>query len=248
MDNQWVRNDRAPFLADAGSVVPCVFFVHGNRTSACDAVEVGWGVYSALKAAAAGRPFRFVIWSWPSDRIQGRSRVDTQVKAARSEVDSYYLAATLDRMPPNAPVCLIGYSFGARMIGGTLELLAGGEFAGRTLPKPAARRRPVRAVLLAAAMDAGALAPGGVNDRALGLTERVLITCNPADSVLRWYPWMYGRGGPEALGFAGPCGIGPDKLELLNVACEIGRCHSWECYRSLPSLNARLAWYAFLKP
>ena len=27
-------------------------------------------------------------------------------------------------------------------------------------------------------------------------------------------------------GFAGPCGVGPEKLELLNVACEIGRCHS----------------------
>ena len=111
-DNQWVRADQAPFLA-ADCSTPNIVFVHGNRTNACEAVEDGWGMYLALKKAAAGRPFRLVIWSWPSDRIQGGDRLDVQVKAARSELDSYYLAATLDRMGVDTPTCLIGYSFGA---------------------------------------------------------------------------------------------------------------------------------------
>ena len=80
----------------------------------------------------------------------------------------------------------------------------------------------------------------------LGLTERMLVTCNPADPVLRWYPWLYGRGGPEAMGFAGPCGAAQDKLEVLNLICETGRCHAWDCYWGSPSLVARVAWYAFL--
>ncbi len=57
----------------------------------------------------------------------------------------------------------------------------------------------------------------------------MLVVRNGCDRVLKWYPRIYGRGGPDALGFIGPTGCGEyNKIELLDVACEVGRDHHWE--------------------
>jgi hypothetical protein len=102
-------------------------------------------------------------------------------------------------------------------------------------------------VLIAAAIDAGTFGSGGVNRSALALTDRVLVTCNRLDCVLHWYPGLWGRCGPEAMGFVGPCGGSPEKLEVLNLSCETGHCHAWLRYWNSLSLQARLRWYAFLE-
>jgi esterase/lipase superfamily enzyme len=235
--------------------VPTAIFIHGNRVDADDAIEEAWCLYQRMKQQACGRPFRFVVWSWPADRIVRRNRPDVQIKACYSDAQGYYLARSLREMPPGAPVTLIGHSFGARAILGALHLMAGGQVAGRALPGaaagPAQHEPPrIRAVLAAAAVDADALLPCHAYGLALSQAERILVTENGRERALKWYPRMYGRRGPEAMGYVGPLccpRAGCDKLEVVNVACSVGRAHSWYRYQAAPEVVQRLGWYTLFE-
>lgn len=247
--NQWTSLSQAAFLAADDPALPTVFFLHGNRSDEADAVSEGYGLYQAMQCQAPNQAMRYVIWSWPADHVAGGNRLDVQVKAARCDGQSCYLAQVLAPMNPQVRVSLVGYSFGARIITGAMHLLGGGELAGTRVarPNPTAERAAVRAVLVAAAEDCYWLSPGSCHGLALSQLERLLITVNCADSALRYYPRLYGRGGPEALGFTGPsCGSDGAKTELLDVSCSVGRTHAWACYSADLTLQARLPWYAFL--
>jgi hypothetical protein len=134
-----------------------------------------------------------------------------------------------------------------------MEMLAGGTAAGRVVTQDASRQRgPIRAVLIAAAVDNGCLLPGHRNGQALGQLEGVLITCNRSDPALKWYPQLYGRGGPEALGYTGPAcpawlGDQREKVEMLNLACSVCS-HGWTDYLCSSALRSRLASYTFASP
>ena len=45
--------------------------------------------------------------------------------------------------------------------------------------------------------------PGMPHERAWTQLERMVITVNSNDAVLQWYPMLWGRGGPMALGVTG---------------------------------------------
>ena len=253
-DCQWAPADARQFHAGDDRLTPTVVYIHGNRTDADAAVSDGWYVDQSIQCAAAGRPFRFVIWSWLADRACRRNRPDVELKAERSDVEAYDLACWLDQLRPGVRVSLVGHSFGPRIIDGALQLLGGGELAGQCLPAATVaawtgekKKNPLRAVLLASATDADWLAPGGRHERALALLDEALITCNGCDRALRWYPRLYGRGGPEAMGSVGPCGIGcPGNVEVLDVSDTVGRTHDWQVYCSSPDVTCRWAHYAFL--
>jgi hypothetical protein len=134
-----------------------------------------------------------------------------------------------------------------------MQLLAGGEVACQNLPADAVaawtsgKRNAIRAVFLAAAVDADWLAPGGRDGRALPLLDQVLVTCNECDRVLRWYPRMYGRGGPQAMGFVGPyCVDAADKLSVIDVSCTVGKLHDCHCYSTASNVCSQWAHYTFL--
>jgi len=267
-DDDWAPAGREEFLDDCKTNLPTTVVVHGNLVVSGCAVDEAAPLYRRIQRLAAGRPYRLVIWSWPSQRVFRSHRQDARVKAARSDVQSYYLAECLERVDPKTPVGLIGYSFGARVITGALHLLGGGELAGRTLksqqksnpgtvpifpqgkwdcpPRESEPRR--RALLVAPALDSGWLLPGRRNDLAPAEVEQMLVTKNCCDCVLRWYPLMYCRGGPRALGYAGMPRRGrSENIELLDVACSVGRNHDWSCYLASTTVNRRLAWLAFLE-
>jgi len=248
---QWMPATEQQFLACDNPAVPTVFYIHGNRAEVTAAVNDGWRLRELLQGLAPGRPLRYVIWSWPADRLPGSNRLDVRVKAARSDTESRYLAQLLARINPQVPISFFGYSFGARIITGAMHLLAAGEapVQGALYADPGIRRLPMRAVLVAAAEDCDWLLPERCHGLALSQADRILITVNPADPVLKRYPLMYGRRGPEALGYVGPPpGAHLAKLEPLNLACSVGKSHDWECYLADPALRARLAWYTFLAP
>jgi hypothetical protein len=252
-DCDWFAADAKDFHATDDAAVPTVVFLHGNHTDADNAVAKGWCFYEAIRSQSASRAMRYVIWSWPADRVGRRHRPDAQLKAAYSDVESYYLATWLNQLRPGLKVSLVGHSFGPRIIAGAMHLLAGGQVAGRELPRDTVaawaggKRNPVRAVLLAAALDADALAPDSANGLALSLLDRVLITCNGCDRVLRWYPRLYGRGGPQALGRVGRYGIdGSGKIDVLDVSATVGRVHDLYRYCTAPDLCGRWAFYTFL--
>ena len=121
--------------------MPTDFYAHGNFESADDASERGLAVYGRISAQApADQPFRFVIWSWPTDR--GKHPLElTRMHARRADVDAYYLGWLVNRMNHQVKVGLMGYSLGARVATGALHLLGGGQLIGLSLtidPSPAA--------------------------------------------------------------------------------------------------------------
>ena len=254
-DCDWTPADAKDFQAADDVAGPTVVFIAGNRTDADDAVVKGWYVYEAIQSQTAGRAFRYVIWSWPADRVCRRNRPDVQLKADYCDAESYYVAAWLNHVRPKVKVSLVGHSFGPRIITGAMHLLAGGELAGQKMPDGAVadwaggKRNPVRAVLLGAAEDADALSPDGVNSLALSVFDRLLITRNCCDRVLRFYPRLYGRGGPQALGRGGPWGLdgnGSEKIDVVDVSGTVGRVHDWRDYSSAPEVCSQWAFYAFL--
>lgn len=247
----WTDAGREDFQADPAT--PTVVYIHGNRTHADAAATKGMYAYRSIRSAVGCRPFRFVIWSWPAGRICSRPRNDIPMKADISDVNGYYLAVWLDSLPPKAKVSLIGHSFGPRIIGGALELLAGGEITGRKLPREIAdkwrggKRNPIRVVFLAAAADADWLAPCGRYANALSLVDDALVTENCCDRALQHYPRMDGRGGPEAMGLVGPyCVADSSKVHVVDVSCTVGKPHDWRCYCSASNVVAQWARYTFL--
>ena len=252
-DCQWSSADAESFSATDDLAVPTVVFIHGNRTDADDAVWKACYTYGVIRAESAGRPFRYVIWSWPAERVYRNNRDDVRLKAAYSDTQSYYLAQWLHRLRPGVRVSLIGHSFGPRIITGAMHLLGGGEVAGRSLSQSsvaewtAGKRNKVRAVMLAAAIDADWLAPGGCHGLALPLIDEMLITRNGCDRVLRWYSRLYDHGRPQAMGLIGPCGVADiEKVEVVDVSCTVGKRHDWRYYCSALNVCDHWAHYTFL--
>lgn len=250
-DCTWTAADPKDFPAGGPKSMPTVIFVPGNQTDADEAVEKGLLAQQAIAAESEGKPFRFAIWSWPADRLYRRHRPDAQLKVDYCDVESYYLASWLRSVQRRGNVSLIGHSFGPRIIAGALHLLAGGELGCRTLP-PDADKKPTepmkfRAVLMAAAADADSLAPSGINGKALPLLDKALITTNGCDRVLKWYPYLYGRGGPQAIGYTGPCCLEePQKISLVDVSGSVGKTHDYQCYCNAVTGCGCWAHYTFL--
>jgi pimeloyl-ACP methyl ester carboxylesterase len=249
---RWQAADAAAFQAAFTPGVPTIVLVHGNGSDEEAAVQHGNELYCLLKQHACGHPFRLVVWSWPADKVVRRPRPDVQIKVCRSDVEAYYLAHMLAKLPKGAPLTLVGYSLGARTVCGALELLAGGPAACRNLPAEtleawkASGPRPIRMMLLAAAMDSDWLEPCCPDGLALVAVERTLVSRNGYDKVLKWYSRLYGRNGPEALGYAGPASTVGGKLEIVDLSCEIGREHDFDRYQESSAVSQRLGWYTFL--
>lgn len=250
---EWIDADRKAFLKSDQPPVPTIFFIHGNRYRAEEAVEDGMNFCEELKCLAPDARFRYVIWSWPSERISIRSRPDVVAKNTRSQHEAVYVARLLDRIHPETPVSLVGFSYGAQTIVGVLELLAGGCYAGCTLDRHGPpRRAPLSGVLVAAATENNVLESVDAGLSPLGPVDRLLVTSNGCDFTLRFYPRLYPPHGPGALGFTGPVCVDPGdrrwkKVETIDVACEVGRRHDWDVYRQAGPLMARLAYYTLLK-
>jgi pimeloyl-ACP methyl ester carboxylesterase len=249
---QWQTADWEAFSASGDEKLPTAIFIHGNRTGYQSAIKTGLIAYRLLEREAAGQPFRFVVWSWPAERVYRRPRPDFQLKASRSDVQGCYLAQMLGQMDPDVPVTLIGHSYGARTITAAAHVLSGGTLAGWEMPEDDEPHEltQLRAVLVAAAMDNDWLLPGRRHGLALGRLDSVLLTQNWSDPGLRWYPLMTKPRGPMALGRTGsacPSMLGPDgeKLETVNVACSVGKNHDFSYYMRSSAVTSRLAQYTF---
>ena len=250
-ENCWRSSSASEFCDATQPKLPTIFVVHGNRYNADEAIDAAEPVYQQLNTAQEKKPYRLVIWSWPSEKVCRRNRPDVQSKAQRAELESFYLAECLNRIPPKVPLNLIGFSFGSRIITGAIHLLGGGELGGQTLENRVVERRPsVNAILVAAAVDSDWLLPGHYHGKALGQLTRLLVTQNCRDTALRWYPAMYHRGGSPALGFVGPecCGLEPSeckRMEVLNLTCAAGKTHDWLRYAAISSLQQQFTAYTF---
>jgi hypothetical protein len=235
------------FLAANDPAVPTSIWIHGNRVSFPESRANGWQVYRSLaRRAPCELPFRFVVWSWCADQIKGQLE-DVRLKASRADAEAWPLASLVGRINPDVPVSLVGFSYGARIATGALHQLALRQEAQET-----GERVPLRAVLLAAALDSYWLFPGARHGLALSQADRMLITVNPLDRALKHYHLLYGRrDGRESLGYIGVPGLGRLgderwKVNQLNVSRQIGKEHDWRGYLLSPLMGRYIPHLLFL--
>jgi len=149
-----------------------------------------------------------IAFDWPSQRIYGEDIRDINEKGRRAFVAAYHLAVFVSAFPPASRVCLLGQSYGGRVVPSALHVLGGGELHGRK-HEPAARlaaTRPdlrVRAVVIGAASDRNWLDPGERLDRALHGSEAFLNLYNHKDEALLLYPSLVRSDHHKALGRVG---------------------------------------------
>jgi hypothetical protein len=214
--------------------LPTVVYVHGNRVENGEDKPHGLRFHRSLAARKPGdAPVRFIIWSWPSSQIRGVVN-DYRVKAARTKPVGWQLAWAVDQMPPETPLALVGYSYGARVVTGTLHLLAGGQLGELQLAERVhPTRGPVRAALVAAAVDANWIRPGGYHGRALEQVDQLLLVNNHLDPAMRFYHMAFeGKGRP--LGYGGPNGLNlgefAGRIRSIDATGAVGRHHALDEY------------------
>jgi len=245
-------SDAKGFQDSARPGVPTTVLIHGYGTTAESAVEHGEKWYGLMKQQAHGHAFRLIVWSWPSERILRRRRSDVKLKDCRSDVEAYYLARVLFDLPKGIPLCLVGHSLGCRTASGSLQLLAGGSVARRSLAPDVlavwnkVEHRPIRAIMLAPAMNADSLERDCPCGRATLAVDNILVAINSRDFVLKLYSRLYGRHGPEILGRAGPASTLGGKLNVVDVSCELGHKHDFDLHQVSSPVCQYMAWYTFL--
>ena len=240
---RWQPSTLAAFYASDSTEQVTSAYLHGNRIEHGQALSDGFQFYHQLVGRYSDSPpTRFVIWSWPSSQIKGVLK-DVRTKAARTNVEGFFLASFLAGIQSNVQVGLLGYSFGARIITGGMHLLGGGSLAGRMVP--GGNRQPTQVVLWAAALHNYWLLPGRFHGCALPMAQRWTIYVNGCDPVLKHYHRLEKCGDPEALGYTGFAGLNslpPDlrsRVEQWQVSHIIGGTHDVRPYVYSPTVAGR---------
>jgi len=257
-DGRWLKASLDDLVA-ADPAVPTCFHVHGNRVSLCEANAGGWHYYTTLTAAGCRErgPLRWVIFTWPSDRLDCGPRKDVQIKAVRAECYGFYLAWLVDKFSSDAQLSMLGYSFGTRLVGSSLHYLGGGSLRGRKLNELHVENRHVRTIMLAAALDDNHFSPGHAMQSAPTQIDRLLLGLNPSDPALKWYALLYQitfrpRRGQQALGHSGVAGLNCSALngrvEQRNMQCAVGKEHDTHGYHYLtPWFVERMRSYVYFE-
>jgi hypothetical protein len=216
---------------------PRVIYVHGNRRSAPLAIQRGMDVARELESNRCNHtPMDFVIWSWQSDR-ETFAITDARIKAERTDAQGLYLAWLLHRHVEAAqPTALIGFSFGGRIVTGSLHALAGGTIGRRRLSEPPVMAANLDVGLLAPAIQSDWLMPHGYHRLATQNMNRLVLLYNQRDAILKNY-WLLTRiRGTRALGYTGPTRFAPrydgSPLPVRSRDCSptVGKAHSEEEY------------------
>jgi len=240
----WNATSLESFITADPSVTTIVF-VHGNKIAPGEDKQRGLDVYRRLlRHESDSGPIRFVIFSWPSSKIQGLLK-DYKIKAARTRPVGWQLAWLIDQLPGETPVGLVGYSYGARVVTGALHILGGGDLHGLSLPERIhPNRAPLRVGLLGAALHAHWLGPGQYHGLAMSQIDRLLLLNNRKDLAMKFYYLSSSHGHPQALGLKGPTYIGPEASKICkrDLSRAIGNEHDLYRYLAVPSA-IRQTWH-----
>ena len=190
-NNAWRVADVKEFYAGDSADRSTVIWAHGFKTDMTGAAESGCSfrntIDAARAAAGSSRAYRLVIWKWSSERSAGRLRIDAQMKGRIADAEGRRLANFIGGMNASNNVSLVGFSFGARVVGSALQCLA-------TAPSTYMTNRTGRVslVLASSACDYGAFDWNYANGAAI--PAYVLNIYNPADFALRYYPFISDTG------------------------------------------------------
>jgi hypothetical protein len=227
----WVAHDWHNLQKSENALRQTVIYVHGNRVSTgYDATE-GIAVYESLINACTERePIRFIIWSWPSAQIPGLIK-DYQVKAVRTNQVAWQLAWFMDQLPAETPLALMGYSYGARAVSGSMHILGDGNIGNLKLENREHPGRPAaRVALMAAAFDADWLLPGEDHQKAITQIERMVVVTNHHDPAMKFFRFSTKIGSTDPLGLKGiseieKLGTASRRIQQIDVTAEVGRSH-----------------------
>ncbi len=129
VNQQWQTADIGNLFAchTSNQTLNTFVFVHGNRTTEFWSQRRGKQVYQALFGNVQNSPpVRFVIWSWPSERLWNPID-DFEVKMRRALFEGQLFSSFLGRLDSKHPVALMGYSMGAQVIFTALANLPDGS-------------------------------------------------------------------------------------------------------------------------
>jgi hypothetical protein len=246
-EHGWTPSSLDEFFASDDPCVPTCIAIHGNQVEPGEALVHGMIAYCRLIACFPEKqPVRFVIWSWPSQKMDGILK-DVRIKAARTPTESKYLAWVLNRINPETKVSLVGFSYGARIATGAMHIVAGGTLNGCSLPDVQPDRVHYRVVLLAAAMDSHWLADGAHHGKALDAVESMLLINNECDHILKRYRFIDRSKNRDALGYEGLAGYSARYAKVCQMdACgNVGHYHNWYVYFNSRRLVAAMQPYAW---
>jgi hypothetical protein len=254
----WVPSTCEAFLAADDPEISTCFFLPGyepNRRSdhqdyIDNATKGGWLIYN--RVAPRNRRFRMVLWAWPADREEG-TRLVSNMRETLAEADlySWYLAWLVDQMHPQVPIGFVSDSIGAACLTGALHLLGGASIRCTALSRVHPDRRLPSAAMMASTMDNRWMSVTGRHYLALSSVDKILITVNPTDRMLKLYVKASIGGGGMALGATGIVGgFGPyrDRIRYLYAQPYVGGRHWWTAYLRSPPINAAFRPYAFPMP
>jgi hypothetical protein len=222
--------------------IPLIVFAPGYTSTTSQTTNVGLGIVQTFDP---NKPCRVIFWDWHSDRGAEGIRRDVRSKLPVVNNAGGYLALFLQKMKPQSKVCLFGFSFGSRIV----------CHAAETLRKNGQRPEGLRLnlVLSGAATDQHWFSRGQQHSRIPEIVEKILVTYNPDDWALRFYPLMYShRDKAPALGFTGlPMrNIAPEfrtQFESVDVSRYIGSEHQTLFHVRTSVFRSRISTYFFFE-
>jgi hypothetical protein len=237
---------------------PVLIQVQGSLTTPDTALGGLLWTHSWLGLVRAIVPETVVIaFDWPSQRVYHNDLRDINEKGRRAYVAAYHLARFVQAFPPESRVCLLGQSYGGRVVPSALHLLGGGCLNSQDHDPPVRlpMDRPdlhLRAVVIAGASDHDWLDPGKRLDRALPACECFLNLYNHKDEALSRYPLLFRSGHRRALGRLGLTNkdlehLGPlaARYQEFDVDAELGREHTLLDAVANPIIARKIAPYVW---
>ena len=240
--NRWQPSDAETFFRTQQTEIPLIFFAPGYSLTTQETTQVGLGIVQAFDPS---KQCRVVFWDWYSDKAGVKLRRDIRNKIPIADNTARYLALFLKELQPQSKVCLFGFSFGSRIVCEAVEVL---RYSGQ---QPEGLR--LHLVLSGAATDQCWLAKGWRHGNLPEIVEKILVTYNPQDWVLRHYHLIYYLRCPsKALGLAGlpTQSIPPEhrnQFESINVERYIGRGHQTLSHVRTPVFRSRINTYFFFE-
>jgi len=247
-NNTWRRLTSDDFFSTDDPGRTTIVWAHGYQTDMVDATQRASVLHALIERGQrntnSSKPYRLVVWKWDSERNMARIRVDAKNKTALANCSGVSLGKFIGRFNPSDDVCLIGFSFGAQVVGSALQYIAtypnayqqnvtgreskeGFATSGKLTSK---KSGSVSLMLISAACDSGVFEIGGAYSSGATIPAKVLNVFNPYDFALHYYPFVSNVRSDSLGVHAVTSEVFPNakgRVNNFNVSETVGRKHSF---------------------
>ncbi len=204
-NNTWRNCSSSEFFSTDDPQRTTIIWAHGYQTDMASASRDGSFLNSLVEKGVQSinqnKPYRLVVWKWESERNMARIRVDAKNKTALANCSGVSLGRFIGKFNPSDDVCLIGFSFGAQVVGAALQYLADNpnDYCRNAVKQDqnegmarsgSLKTGRVSLVLVSAACDTSAFNQGGAYYSGATIPTKVTNVFNPYDYALHYYPFV----------------------------------------------------------